>query len=137
LEYLFCISASHIFDFSLVILVIFGTIGMDMIFLFKYPLFYYLIFSSRTTFYVLPFEYFYFIYPNFFCAEMINVVEVSTGLIFSSRLCSDVVFEVLMIIFSLMLLVLIISPALMMLMDMDLVLSSSFMVKMQHVATNA
>ena len=53
---------------------------LNMIFLFKYPLFYYFIFSSRTTFYVLPFEYFYLLYSSFYFKGMIHLVEVYTGL---------------------------------------------------------
>ena len=97
LEYLFCISASHIYysfdysfllsidwilDFSLIILILLGTIWIDLniIFLFKYPLFYNFIFLTHTTFYVLPFEYFYLFYSNFYFKGIIYWVEVYTGL---------------------------------------------------------
>lgn len=97
LYYWFCISASNIYylvdyccllcfdwvcDFSLIVLVVVGIIWLDVniVFLFKYPLFYVFVFSSRFTFIVLPFEYFYVFYSNFYFKGMISMIEVYTGL---------------------------------------------------------
>jgi len=40
----------------------------------------YFIYSSRSTFFVLPFQYFYLLYPCFFFKGPMNLIEVYTGL---------------------------------------------------------
>lgn len=52
----------------------------------------------------------------------------STQLISSSRLCSDVVFETSLVLFSLFLIIIIISPALIILLDLELIIMPSFII---------
>ena len=52
----------------------------------------------------------------------------STQLISSSRLCSDVVFETSLVLFSLFLIAIIISPALIILLDLELIIMPSFII---------
>ena len=52
----------------------------------------------------------------------------STQLISSSRLCSDVVFETSLVLFSLFLVIIIISPALIILLDLELIIMPSFII---------
>ena len=81
-HYSYLLLIDWILDFSLVIIILSGLIWIDlnMLSLFQYPFFYYFIFSSRTTFYINPFEYFYLLYSSFYFKGMIYLVEVYTGM---------------------------------------------------------
>ena len=58
--------------------VLLGKVPKNYQWLFSF--FCYFIYSSRSTFFVLPFQYFYLLYPCFFFKGPIHLIEVYTGL---------------------------------------------------------